>query len=45
MPASTKIPKVSSIGLSEQLSKEIPDPGMFEDIPKLKRIAGDSAGP
>ena len=39
------MPKIQPHGLSEQLSKEMEDPGMFEDIPKLKRIAGDSAGP
>lgn len=31
--------------LSEQLSKPREDPGMFEDIPKIPTIAGDSAGP
>jgi len=31
--------------LSEQLVAPIGDQGMFENIPKLKKIAGDSAGP
>jgi len=44
-PQPGAIPKVQSQGLSEQLSKEMADPGMFEDIPKLRRIAGDSAAP
>ncbi|EON61296.1 3-oxoacyl-[acyl-carrier protein] reductase [Coniosporium apollinis CBS 100218] len=30
--------------LSEQLSKPRDDPGKFENIPKIPRIAGDSAG-
>ncbi|KAJ9648039.1 hypothetical protein H2199_001816 [Coniosporium tulheliwenetii] len=30
--------------LSEQLSKPREDPGKFENIPKIARIAGDSAG-
>ncbi|KAF2761498.1 dehydrogenase with different specificitie [Pseudovirgaria hyperparasitica] len=30
--------------LSEQLAVPAEDPGMFEDIPKIRRIAGDSAG-
>jgi NAD(P)-dependent dehydrogenase (short-subunit alcohol dehydrogenase family) len=39
------ITKLPPTGLSEQLSKDMADPGMFEDIPKIKRIAGDSVGP
>ena len=31
--------------LSEQLTVKPADPGTFEDIPKIRRIAGDSAGP
>jgi hypothetical protein len=31
--------------LSEQLVAPIGDQGMFENIPKLKKIGGDSAGP
>ncbi|KFY39761.1 hypothetical protein V495_05748 [Pseudogymnoascus sp. VKM F-4514 (FW-929)] len=31
--------------LSEQLVSPIPDQGSFEDIPKLKKVAGPSAGP
>ncbi|KAI9732381.1 MAG: hypothetical protein M1834_001589 [Cirrosporium novae-zelandiae] len=30
--------------LSEQLQRPFEDPGTFEDIPKLRHIAGDSAG-
>ena len=30
--------------LSEQLAKGIPDPGTFEDIPRVRTVAGDSAG-
>ncbi|KAF1989363.1 3-oxoacyl-reductase [Aulographum hederae CBS 113979] len=42
MSTKTKVPKQP---LSEQLSVGIPDAGMFEDIPKIRRVAGDSAGP
>lgn len=38
-------PKQRLQALSEQLSVPRPDPGMFEDIPKIPRIAGDSTGP
>lgn len=38
-------PKQRAQALSEQLSVPVQDPGTFENIPKLKRIAGDSAGP
>ncbi|KAF2272611.1 NAD(P)-binding protein [Westerdykella ornata] len=31
--------------LSRELSEGIPDAGMFEDMPKIKQIAGESAGP
>lgn len=31
--------------LSEQLAVPRQDPGKFEDIPKIPRIAGDSTGP
>ncbi|KAF2189569.1 NAD(P)-binding protein [Zopfia rhizophila CBS 207.26] len=36
--------KIQQQALSEQLSKPLPDPGTFENIPKIRRIAGDSAG-
>ncbi|KAJ0418482.1 hypothetical protein BJY00DRAFT_287546 [Aspergillus carlsbadensis] len=31
--------------LSQQLVEGIPDAGTFEDIPKIRQVAGDSAGP
>lgn len=31
--------------LSQQLVEGIPDEGMFEDIPKIRHLAPDSAGP
>lgn len=36
-------PKQRLQALSEQLSKPLEDPGTFENIPKIRRIAGDSA--
>lgn len=33
------------VSLSKELVEGPQDPGMFEDIPKIRRIAGDSAGP
>ncbi|KAI9667544.1 MAG: hypothetical protein M1821_000360 [Bathelium mastoideum] len=41
----TSAPKQRLQALSEQLSTPIKDPGTFENIPKIKRIAGDSTGP
>jgi len=38
-------PKRSLVGLSRELNEPRPDPGMFEDIPKIPTIAGDSKGP
>ncbi|KAL9096980.1 MAG: hypothetical protein Q9165_000944 [Trypethelium subeluteriae] len=38
-------PKQQLRALSEQLSTPMKDPGTFENIPRIKRIAGDSAGP
>lgn len=32
-------------GLSQQLVEGIPDAGKFEDIPKIRQVASDSAGP
>jgi hypothetical protein len=32
-------------GLSKQLKEGIPDEGTFENIPRIRRVAGDSAGP
>jgi len=40
----TSVPKQRLQQLSEQLSVPIKDPGTFENIPKIRRIAGDSAG-
>lgn len=37
-------PKQRLAALSEQLSVKPTDPGTFENIPKVQRIAGDSAG-
>lgn len=31
-------------GLSRELNEPRPDPGRFEDIPKIPTIAGDSKG-
>lgn len=39
----TSAAKQRLAALSEQLVKEREDPGMFEDIPRIPRIAGDSA--
>lgn len=41
----TSVPKQRLQQLSAQLSAPIEDPGTFENIPKIRRIAGDSAGP
>jgi len=41
----TSAKKRESRGLSKELNEPIPDPGMFEDIPKIKKIAGPSNGP
>ncbi|MCJ1363667.1 hypothetical protein MMC16_002775 [Acarospora aff. strigata] len=41
----TSVPKQRLQQLSEHLSAPIEDPGTFENIPKIRRIAGDSAGP
>jgi len=32
-------------GLSKQLKEGIPDEGTFENIPRIRHVAGDSAGP
>lgn len=44
-PSMTSASKPRFQGLSEQLVVKPADPGTFEDIPKIRRIAGDSAGP
>jgi hypothetical protein len=44
-PTMTSAKKRESRGLSKELNEPIPDPGMFEDIPKIKKIAGPSNGP
>lgn len=31
--------------LSQQLVEGIPDAGTFEGIPRIRQVAGDSAGP
>lgn len=41
----TSAPKQRLKQLSEQLATPPADPGTFEDIPKIRRVAGDSAGP
>jgi len=41
----TSAPKKRLEALSEQLVKKPEDPGKFENIPKLRHIAGDSVGP
>jgi hypothetical protein len=41
----TAVAKRRLQALSEQLVAPIGDQGMFEDIPKLKKIGPDSAGP
>jgi len=41
----TSAPRKRLQALSEQLVKKPDDPGMFENIPKLRHIAGDSVGP
>ncbi len=37
-------PKQRLQQLSQHLQPPLPDPGTFEDIPKLQRIADDSVG-
>ena len=44
-PSMTSVSKQRLQALSEQLVVKPADPGTFEDIPKIRRIAGDSAGP
>lgn len=41
----TAAPKRRLQALSEQLVAPVGDQGKFEDIPVLKKIAGDSTGP
>lgn len=41
----TSAPKRRLQALSEQLVAPPADPGKFENIPKLKKVAGDSTGP
>ncbi|KAF1817355.1 NAD(P)-binding protein [Eremomyces bilateralis CBS 781.70] len=43
MPSPGKVAAPQAV--SEQLANGPQDPGMFEDIQKIRRIAGDSAGP
>ena len=44
-PSMTSVSKKRLAALSEQLVVKPTDPGTFEDIPKIRRIAGDSAAP
>ena len=44
-PSMTSSSKNRLQALSEQLVVKLADPGTFENIPKIRRIAGDSAGP
>ena len=44
-PSMTSSSKTRLRALSEQLVVKPADPGTFENIPKIRRIAGDSAGP
>ena len=41
----TSVPKRRLQALSEQLVVPPADPGTFENIPRIRRIAPDSAGP
>lgn len=43
-PRMAEAPKQRLQMLSEQLAKPREDPGMFENIPKIHRVAGDSTG-
>lgn len=43
-PSMTSVSKTRLQALSEQLVVKPADPGTFEDIPRIRRIAGDSAG-
>ncbi|GES62131.1 3-oxoacyl-reductase [Aspergillus terreus] len=45
MPPSSMHAKRRLQAISQQLVEGIPDAGKFEDIPKIRRVAGDSAGP
>lgn len=38
-------PKQRVQAVSQQLAEGIPDAGKFEDIPKIRQVAGDSVGP
>ncbi|KAK7511611.1 uncharacterized protein IWZ02DRAFT_486803 [Phyllosticta citriasiana] len=42
---SAKRKDIPALPKSKELSEPPPDPGTFEDIPKIQRIADDSAGP
>lgn len=42
IPQSAATAKRRLAALSEQLVAPVPDQGSFEEIPKLKKIAGDS---
>lgn len=41
----TSVAKQRLQAMSEQLVKGIPDEGTFEDLDRVRHIAGDSAGP
>jgi hypothetical protein len=42
---SSAVAKKRLQALSKQLTEGIPDEGTFEGIPKIRHVAGDSAGP
>ncbi|KAH7114395.1 3-oxoacyl-reductase-like protein [Dendryphion nanum] len=44
MPTDPKLKIQKPQALSKELSEGIPDAGTFEDIPKIRRIGGDSLG-
>lgn len=41
----TAVAKRRLQALSQQLVEGIPDEGTFEDIPRIRHVAGDSVGP
>lgn len=42
---SSAVAKQRLQALSQHLTEGIPDEGTFEGIPKIRHVAGDSAGP
>jgi hypothetical protein len=45
IPSMTAAAKKRLQALSQQLVEGIPDAGTFEDIPRIRHVAGDSVGP